>query len=89
MVYRVMISGEVQGVGFRFFVQNEAISRGWAGEVWNRPDHGVEAVIRCNLSREEIVGILSQGPGHIKDIRVHPGPDNYRDDQQFLITGTR
>ena len=40
----VRIEGRVQGVGFRAFVQREAIARGIDGFVRNRRDGGVEAV---------------------------------------------
>jgi acylphosphatase len=41
---RVRIEGRVQGVGFRAFVQREALARGVDGYVHNRRDGGVEAV---------------------------------------------
>ena len=41
---RVVISGRVQGVGFRLWVEAEAVSRGLAGWVRNRRDGSVEAV---------------------------------------------
>lgn len=40
----VVISGRVQGVGFRYWVQVEAVSRGLGGWVRNRRDGSVEAV---------------------------------------------
>lgn len=39
-----MISGRVQGVGYRAWCQTEAMSLGLAGWVRNRRDGGVEAV---------------------------------------------
>ena len=41
---RVVITGRVQGVGFRLWVEAEAVSRGLAGWVRNRRDGSVEAV---------------------------------------------
>ena len=41
---RVIVSGVVQGVGFRYAVERAARSRGVAGWVRNRPDGTVEAV---------------------------------------------
>ena len=41
---RVVITGRVQGVGFRLWVEAEAVSRGLAGWVRNRHDGSVEAV---------------------------------------------
>ena len=40
----VVITGRVQGVGFRFWVEAEAVSRGLDGWVRNRRDGSVEAV---------------------------------------------
>lgn len=40
----VVISGRVQGVGFRLWVEAEAVSRGLYGWVRNRRDGSVEAV---------------------------------------------
>jgi acylphosphatase len=44
VVRRVSVRGRVQGVGFRAFVENEALERGLAGWVRNRRDGSVEAV---------------------------------------------
>jgi acylphosphatase len=41
---RVMISGRVQGVGFRAFVERQAHKRGVRGWVRNRRDGTVEAL---------------------------------------------
>ncbi|HXY72783.1 MAG TPA: acylphosphatase [Actinomycetota bacterium] len=41
---RVLVSGDVQGVGFRWSARAEAVERGLAGWVRNRPDGRVEAV---------------------------------------------
>jgi acylphosphatase len=43
-IVRVQVSGRVQGVGFRAFVQRHAESRGIAGWVRNRGNGDVEAV---------------------------------------------
>ena len=42
---RLRIEGRVQGVGFRAFVEREAVARGLSGWVRNRRDGGVEAVL--------------------------------------------
>ena len=41
---RFLISGRVQGVGFRYFVQDHAAVEGLHGYVRNLPDGRVEAV---------------------------------------------
>ena len=43
-IRHVMIRGRVQGVGYRYFVEREAQSRGLEGWVRNRRDGSVEAV---------------------------------------------
>jgi acylphosphatase len=42
---RLMVRGQVQGVGFRHFVATEAARRGLNGWVRNRRDGAVEALI--------------------------------------------
>jgi acylphosphatase len=42
---RFVISGRVQGVGFRYFTQNAAVREGAAGWVQNLPDGRVEAFV--------------------------------------------
>ena len=42
---RVVVRGRVQGVGYRAFVEMEAVARGLAGWVRNRRDGTVEAVL--------------------------------------------
>jgi|RhiMethySRZTD1v2_1073278.scaffolds.fasta_scaffold72352_4 acylphosphatase len=44
LIRHVVIRGRVQGVGFRAFVEDEAIRRGLAGWVRNRREGSVEAV---------------------------------------------
>jgi acylphosphatase len=44
VVRRVTIRGRVQGVGFRAWVEHEALRRGLEGWVRNRRDGSVEAV---------------------------------------------
>lgn len=44
VIRHVKVSGRVQGVGFRAYVEHEALARGIAGWVRNRRDGSVEAV---------------------------------------------
>lgn len=59
----VIVSGRVQGVGFRYFVEREAIRLGIFGWVRNRRDGTVEAVF--SGTEEQIEAMLKaakQGP---------------------------
>jgi acylphosphatase len=60
---RLRIEGRVQGVGFRAFVEREALARGLDGWVRNRRDGGVEAVASGPASEiDELIGRCGQGP---------------------------
>jgi acylphosphatase len=64
VVRRYLISGRVQGVGFRYFTKDAADREGVGGWVRNLPDGRVEAVVE---GEEEAVTrverVLWQGPG--------------------------
>jgi acylphosphatase len=60
---RFLISGRVQGVGFRFFVEDHAAVEGVHGYVRNLPDGRVEALIEGD--DESVVRVeraLRRGP---------------------------
>jgi acylphosphatase len=59
-----VIHGNVQGVGFRYFVRRRAEEAGLAGWVRNRPDGSVE--LQAEGSRpalERLLDQVSRGPG--------------------------
>ena len=59
-----VVLGDVQGVGFRYFVQRRAEEMGLAGWVRNLPDGSVEVVAegsRAALGR--LLELLGKGPG--------------------------
>jgi acylphosphatase len=59
----VIVSGRVQGVGFRYYVIEKARSYDVTGYVRNLPDGRVEAVIEGPLSEVQAVGtIVKLGP---------------------------
>lgn len=69
--YRYIVSGSVQGVGFRYFALREAEASGIVGFVRNLPDGSVEVVAE---GEEEVLarfeGRLREGPGfaHVSGI---------------------
>jgi len=63
IIRRVIVHGRVQGVGYRAFVEAEAIRRGIAGYVRNRRDGTVEAVFEGEVAAvAEMVAVCRRGP---------------------------
>ena len=61
---RAVISGRVQGVGFRFFAERAAREAGVTGWVRNRPDGTVETVAEGDPSAvARYLEYLRAGPG--------------------------
>ena len=59
----VIVSGTVQGVGFRFSTLDEAIQLGVSGWVRNLPDGRVEAVFEGSKADvEEVIQWCHKGP---------------------------
>jgi acylphosphatase len=60
----VVIRGRVQGVGFRAFVEDEAMRRGVQGFVRNRRDGTVEALFKGDPAAVEgLIALCRRGPG--------------------------
>ena len=69
----VIISGRVQGVGYREFARRAAIAQGVAGFVRNRSDGTVEArLVGKPSALEAVLAELRRGPMHarIRDVWV-------------------
>lgn len=67
IVRHIVVRGRVQGVGYRAFVADEAISRGIEGWVRNRRDGTVEAVFAAPA--EAVAGMIDacrKGPWSAK-----------------------
>ena len=71
---RFLISGHVQGVGFRFSVQNAATREGVTGWVTNLPDGRVEAFVEGD---EEAVTRVER--------TIRSGPSRSRIDKVTVI----
>lgn len=72
-IVRLKIIGLVQGVGFRAFVQDEALRRGLAGWVRNRRDRSVEALAAGAAAEVgELVIACRRGPpgSHVEELET-------------------
>ncbi len=78
---RLLISGRVQGVGFRFFAEAQAAVEGVHGYVRNLPDGRVEAVIEGDQeSVDRVERALRRGPGgaRVESVEVESIPPTGR-----------
>jgi acylphosphatase len=85
---RYLITGRVQGVGFRWFVEREAATLRVTGWVRNREDGRVE--VMATGTREQLSalhGRLREGPraARVDDVAVSPAP--FLDAKSFGIGG--
>jgi acylphosphatase len=69
---RAVVSGHVQGVGFRAYVLREARRLGVRGSVWNRADGCVELVAEHEDEARvnALVESLRHGPGRVTHVEV-------------------
>jgi len=68
-----IVHGDVQGVGFRYFVQRRAQEAGVSGWVRNRPDGSVEVhAVGSRPALERLLEQVSRGPGLAEVERVDP-----------------
>jgi acylphosphatase len=70
---KYIVTGRVQGVGFRYFVQDAAVREGVSGHVRNRPDGAVEALVEGELEAvTRVERALAQGPpgARVADLSV-------------------
>ena len=84
---RIVISGRVQGVGYRFFVLEEAERLGICGWVRNLSDGRVEAEVEgSETTLGEFVKRLEVGPrlSHVANVVVEPA-DGATTYQEFRI----
>jgi acylphosphatase len=60
---RLIVSGRVQGVGYRAFVEDQAEARGLSGWVRNRRDGSVEAVLHgATAAVDAAIAACRRGP---------------------------
>ena len=78
MTCRVLIRGRVQGVGYRAFVEDEALLQGIEGWVRNRWDGYVEAVFSGPAEVvEAMIAVCRRGPptAIVEDVDVGEADD--------------
>lgn len=69
----ILISGFVQGVGFRYFVKNNARKLGVTGWVKNTPDNKVEAVLQGEQEAiDQMILLCKKGPflAEVKNVDI-------------------
>lgn len=72
VIRHMVVHGRVQGVGFRAFVEVEAVKRGIEGWVRNRRDGSVEAVFAGEEAVVvEMIEVTRQGPFGSRVIAFH------------------
>jgi acylphosphatase len=76
-----IVTGRVQGVGFRYFAQDAAVREGVSGFVRNRPDGSVEALVEGEIEAvTRVERALAQGPpgARVEDLAIEPAPPTGR-----------
>ena len=74
------ISGRVQGVGFRFYMERKARELGLAGWVRNRRDGSVESVVQGSAQAvEAMIAWARQGPPSavVAEVKVSEGEGEF------------
>ncbi|MCK8519765.1 acylphosphatase [Methanoculleus sp. 7T] len=75
---RVLVSGRVQGVGFRWAVEGEAQTEGVTGWVKNLPDGRVEAVFEGDEAPvQRMVEFCRRGPAAARVDGVQAAREEY------------
>ena len=83
----VYISGQVQGVGFRWYCRDEAIRRRLAGYVKNMTDGRVEAVFEGEPSAVDgMIEWCKTGPDWAKVDGIESWEERPAGDQKFVIS---
>jgi acylphosphatase len=83
---RVLISGRVQGVAFRWTAAGEAERLRVTGTVRNLPDGRVEAIVDDGPGADELIAWLRHGPAtaEVSGIETSPADDTGRGEFEIL-----
>jgi acylphosphatase len=83
---RVVVHGDVQGVGFRYAVARAAEARAVAGWVCNRPDRTVEAAFEGQPDAvDSLVRLCRDGPRGASVSRVEVADEDAAGEAGFEI----
>jgi acylphosphatase len=88
-IVHVTITGRVQGVGFRAFVEHEAAKRGLRGWVRNRRNGSVEAVFAGSSDAvDDMLAACRRGPrsSRVDDVKTVPTGEDIEDGFAVLST---
>lgn len=75
---RVIVTGRVQGVGYRWFTRDAARAHGLTGWVRNRHDGAVEALLQGPESAvDAVLAVMQRGPkrARVKNLSTTDAPD--------------
>ncbi len=85
---RYVVTGRVQGVGFRWFVEREAAQIGIAGWVRNREDGSVEVMATGTPEQQRTLrSRLQSGPRAARVDQVQESRAPFLEAQSFRIEG--
>lgn len=80
-----LLEGDVQGVGLRYWIMQEALKKQWKGFVRNLANGHVELVVSAPVQEKEIRELLQHAkcPGRFESITItaQPMKDEYVDFQ--------
>ena len=84
--YRFIVQGQVQGVGYRYFVLRQAEELGVAGFARNRSDGTVEVVAEgSDDAIRDLESRLREGPAFARVTGLDRAPVAPRGDQGFHV----
>ena len=86
---RVTITGYVQNVGFRYWIETEAEKRELDGWVRNRKDGSVEALFHGEERHvDDMVRACRHGPENARVDKISSEPDTFKGPEGFTQTDT-
>jgi len=92
LALHLVVSGRVQGVGYREWARRQAVARGLRGWVRNRSDGTVEMVVAgAPDAVNEMAAICRSGPplAEVAAVAARPAARDEPDGQGFAILPTR